>query len=173
MTEIISIISWVAAFFIACMFAPRLAAMFAGTSGTVQTTISNMAGKIGVDANGAVSILTVGVCFVALFVGTLLIGTIVGYLMTSITAVPGISFFNRILGGVFGFAKGYIINLVIIFVVQMTPVAQEPVWAQSQFVQVYQPAVAWLGNVVQPGYESLKATVGQTLDNMKSYKITK
>jgi membrane protein required for colicin V production len=141
--------------------------MFSGTSSSVQTTISDVASKIGVDASGAVSILTVGVCFVALFVGTLLLGTIISYLMSSITAVPGISFFNRVLGGVFGFAKGYIVNLIIIFLVQMTPAAQQSVWAQSQFVQGYQPAVVWLGNVVQPGYESLKAKVGETLEGMK------
>jgi membrane protein required for colicin V production len=164
--EVVSIVSWIAAFFIACAFATKLAAVFAGSSNIVQTTVSSVASKIGVDASGAVSTMMVGVCFVFLFVGTLVVGSIVNHILTTIADVPGISLVNRGLGAVFGFVRGYLITLVIIFIVQVTLGIQTMAWTQSQFVQVFQPSVAQLSNLIQPGLESLKTKVGQSIESI-------
>ena len=164
--EVISIATWVAAFFVACAFSAKLAAVFSSSSGVVASTVSDAASKIGVDASGAIPTMMVGVSFVVLFVGTLIVGSIVNYVMSSVTSVPGISLINRGLGGLFGFIRGYMVILVIMFLVQMTSAAAAQSWTQSQFVQAFQQSVIWLGNIIQPGLESLKTEVGQTLENI-------
>ncbi len=164
--EVISIVTWIAAFFIACAFSTKLAAVFSSSSGVVASTVSAAASKIGVDASGAVPTMMVGVSFVVLFVGTLIIGSVINSIMASVTSVPGIGLINLGLGGLFGFMRGYMVILIIMFLVQMTSAAQAVSWSQSQFVQGFQPSVIWLGNIIQPGLQTLKIEVGETLENI-------
>lgn len=143
--EIISLVAWVTGICIGYLFAPKLAALFA-TNSAVQGTLAQTGSKIGEHASLAGHSFTVTICFVILLMGTLIVGAIINYGMAKLVQESGISFFNRLLGGVFGFAKGFIVTLAILFGTQLTSYAQEPAWQQSQIVQAYQPAIAWLQN---------------------------
>jgi len=166
--EIISIGAWAAGLFIGFMFAPKLAALFTDSS-AVQATLTHAGSKVSEHATTESS-FAVGVCFVILLVGTLVIGAIISYIMAKVVQVSGISFFNRLLGGVFGFIKGFIVNLVILFCTQMTSYAEEPAWKQSQIVQAYQPVIALLENKMGPEFEDLKAKIKQALDSGQDAK---
>lgn len=166
--EVISIGAWVVGLFIGFMFAPKLAALFTDSS-AIQATLTHAGSKVSEHATTEGS-FAVGVCFVILLIGTLIIGAIVNYIMAKMVQVSGVSFFNRLLGGVFGFAKGLIVNLVIIFYTQMTSYAQEPAWKHSQIVQAYQPVIVLLENKMGPEFEDLKAKVKQTLDGGQDTK---
>ncbi|MBV9576801.1 MAG: CvpA family protein, partial [Gammaproteobacteria bacterium] len=54
---------------------------------------------------------------------------------------------NRLLGAVFGFARAFILVLVIIFLVQLSSANEKPVWNKSLIVVTYQPMVTWLRSV--------------------------
>jgi len=162
--EIISLLTWIAAFFVGTLFARPVAAYFSN-SDTAQSAITSA--STGFEATtGQISSFAVGASFCVLFFGTILIGAIIGYIMNAAVESTGVSIVNRLAGGLFGLGRGYLINLVIIFLVQLTPMAEQVFWTDSVLVHRYQPAVVWLGDRVQPGLESLKSRVGQTLENL-------
>lgn len=167
--EVISLVAWATGIFIGYLFAPKLADLLAGSS-AVHGTLTQTGSKIGEHAATAGNSFTVGVCFVILLVGTLLIGAIINYIMAKVVQDSGMSFFNRLLGGAFGFVKGFIVNLVILFCTQFTSYAQEPAWQQSQIVQAYQPVIAWLENKMGPDFEDFKAMIKQTLNSGQNTK---
>jgi membrane protein required for colicin V production len=156
--EVISLCTWIAAFFIASTFAKPLANAFSAGN-DAQSTLSSVP---------HISYFALGVSFAVLFFATIIVGTIFGYLATRVVEGGGISFFNRLLGGVFGFARGYLVNLLIVFLVQLTAFAERPIWTQSSLVHSFQPTVKWLGDKVQPGFESLKSRVGESIEGVSS-----
>jgi membrane protein required for colicin V production len=165
--EVISIVSWFAAVVVASMFSSRLAATFTSDP-SVQSALTDASTSMGVNAAQPVSYFAIGISFVILFVGTLIIGSLINYFLSRAAEFQGISFVNRALGAVFGFARGFLLNLVIMFLIQLSPLGQQAFWKQSQFVQSFQPAIVWLANVVQPGLEGIKAKMDQTLQNVGS-----
>jgi membrane protein required for colicin V production len=168
--EVISLFTWIAAFIVAILFSTRVASMFTG-SDQVQSAVSNASNNIGMNASQSVSVLSIGVSFLLLFVATLIIGSIINYIISRAVESGGISFINRLLGGVFGLARGFLIILVGIFLIQLSPVQDEPWWQASQFVKSYQPSVKWLGDTVSPGFENLKAKVDDTLKNVNTQQM--
>lgn len=160
--EVISLLTWIAAFFVSAYFSSSLANSFT-SSQQVQSMLNSTNG-----GQHSASLLSLGVSYVALFVGTLLAGTLINYFISSAVETGGISFANRFLGGIFGLIRGILVIFVMTFLVQLTPVGAQPVWSQSQFVVALQPAIHWLDEIVQPGLASLKSQVGNTLKNVNT-----
>lgn len=163
--EIISLLTWIAAAVVASLFATQLAAAFTSSS-KVQSAVSSASTSMGINATQQVSLLSIGISFIVLFCITLLIGSIINYFISRAVAAPGLSITNHIFGGIFGLARGFVINVVLIFLVQLTPLSQELAWTSSRLVATMQPTVIWLSNIIQPGLQSLKARMGQTLQNV-------
>jgi membrane protein required for colicin V production len=165
--EVVSLITLIAAFVVAIMFANPLATAFTSSS-SVQNAVSQASTAIGASAAQPVSYLALGLSFGLLFAGTIIAGAIISSILNLAfqTGILGIG--NRILGGVFGFFRGYIINLVMIFLVQLSPLGSQSWWQQSQLVGAFQPQVAWLGDLVSPSLANLKAKFGQTLQGVNS-----
>lgn len=165
--EVMSLVTLVAAFVIAAMFANPLAVAFT-SSPSVQSVVSQANSAIGVNTSQPVSYLALGLSFGLLFAGTVIAGAIITFFLNFAFQAGLLGMGNRILGAGFGLARGFIINLVIIFILQLTPISGEGWWAQSSIVQSYQPAVVWLGGVVSPSLADLKSKMSQTLQNVNS-----
>lgn len=165
--EIISLLTWFAAFIIAGLFANPLASYFS-SSQAVQSAVSSASGTLGTTAANQVSLFSLGISFAIIFFAVILIGTMLGYLLNQAVVGSGVGIGNRLLGGIFGFGRGYLIVLVLIFLVQLSPISKEQFWSQSSLVPSFQPAVEWLSNFVQPGLASLKAKMGQSMENFDS-----
>lgn len=165
--EFVSLVSIIAAFIVASMFASPLATAFTNTE-TVQNAVNQASTAIGMSAAQPVSYFALGLSFAVLFVATIIAGSIISSILNIAlqTGILGVG--NRLLGGVFGLARGFIINLVMIFIVQLTPLGTSSWWVQSQFVNDFQPAVQWLGNIVSPSLANLKEKFGQTLQDVNS-----
>lgn len=163
--EVVSLIALVAAFAVATLYSNQLALQFTSNS-AVQGVVSDASSAIGVSAAAPVSYAAVGVSFAIIFAGTLLLGSLVGLILNLFFTVGFMGTLNRLLGAVFGLIRGFIINLVLIFVIQLTVVGNQPAWHQSQIVTQYQPAVAWLNGIVTPGIETLKEKAGGSLQDM-------
>lgn len=165
--ELISLITLVAAFVIASMFANTFAQSLMNSS-LVQGLMSQTSTATGINASQPVSYIAIGLSFAVIFGGVVLMGSLVGYFIGMAFQVGMLGIGNRLLGAVFGFVRGFIVNLVIIFVVQLSPLGGEPWWQQSHFVGAFQPAVQWLGNLVSPSLSQLKEKFGQTWQDVNS-----
>lgn len=166
-SELVSLATLVAAVFIAVMFSSDLAAYFTQTP-IVQAAVSQTSSVIGVSTQKPVSYVAIAISFGVLFFCTILVGAVVRMLLNIAVTTGFLGMGNRLLGGVFGLARGSLIALVIIFLVQLTPISKQPVWHNSQVVVAFQPAVVWLGDVVSPSLVNLKTQLGTTVQNMGS-----
>lgn len=165
--EVVSLATIVAAFIIASMFASPVAAMFT-SSQAVQNVVSQASGAIGANASQPVSYIALGISFLLIFIVVNIVGSIISSILSIAVQAGMLGVGNRILGGAFGVLKGYIVTLVFIFIVQLTPLGSQTWWVQSQLVQEFQPSVQWLANLVSPSLANLKNTFNQTLQNVNS-----
>lgn len=165
--EVISIITIVAAFLIASTFSGQISDMLMN-SVAAQSMIKSLSTNMGVNAAGPVALLTLAISFLILFILVSIVGEIVNYLFSGLFKLPGLGIVNALLGGGFGFVRGYLICIILMFVVQLTPVAQNDSWTQSQYVQSFQGAVQYLASYAQPTIDRLKQKVGQSLQSFNS-----
>lgn len=165
--EVVSLITLIAAFVIASMFANALA-NYIMSMDIIRNLIGQASTSTGLNAAQPASYLALGISFGLLFAATVMLGSFVGYFLNVAFSTGILGFGNRLLGGLFGLVRGVIMTLVIIFVVQLTPVSSQSWWMQSSFVRSYQPAVQWLGNLVSPSLNNLKSRLGQTLQDVNS-----
>lgn len=163
--EILALLTWVAALAVAVMFSSKIAAMFTGSS-TAQSIYSSSS-TLSAGGQQPLSLITLSVVFVLLFVATFVIGSLITSIVSRAIESGGISFINRILGAAFGLLRGYLVVVLIIFVVGMTPFETQAWWTDAKLPPAFRPAVTWLANMVQPGLENLKSTVGQQIDSVK------
>ena len=81
--------------------------------------------------------------FSSLFLVVLLIGGMVTYLVGKLVEKTGLSGTDRLLGGVFGGARGLILVLAMILVAGLTPIPRDPWWQQSRTIQGLMPLAEW------------------------------
>lgn len=155
MNEIISILVWLTAFVVAFTFAKPVALAFTHPSTSASAT------------SQSISALAIGLSFLGLFITTFVIGSLIHYIITKTTQYQGIGLLNRFLGALFGFGRGFLINLILIFLIQFTTLTHQPLWAQSQLILAYQPAIQWLNTLTRPHVENLKITVDQEMYKFK------
>jgi membrane protein required for colicin V production len=156
--EVLSLVSWVVAYIAATMFASQLAARFGGAS------VSSMASSAGVNvgAHGEIldksaSYLSTGISFAVIFFLTLIVCSMLTRVISYAVDSGALGVLNRLLGGVFGSARAGLVIVLMIFLVQFTPLSEKPVWLGSKFVVAFQPYVKLLENLVQPHLKDLKA----------------
>lgn len=165
--EVVSLLTWIMAFIVAITFTYPLASAFTSSS-SVQGIVTQASSAIGMSASQPVSYLALVICFLILFAGTILAGSLLGYFLNFAFQVGTLGIGNRLLGGIFGFARGFIINLVLIFLVQLTPFNKASWWQQSQFVASFQPTVQWLDGIISPNLGNLKAKIAQEFQKVTS-----
>ena len=165
--ETISLIALIAAFIVATMFAQPIASIFTHTS-SVQTAVGHTSEAMKTDTTATVGYVAIACAYAILFVGTILIGAIIGFIFNIAIQATTLSFGNRLLGACFGLARGFIFNVVLIFLVQLTAFGAEGAWKNSRLVPYFQPTVNWLSSVVSPTLANLKERFGSTLQNANS-----
>lgn len=124
--EAVSLAGWIAAFVIANMFVGEMAAF-------LQQWIANVTGRY-------------VAAYALLFAGMLMVAGIAGKLSAQVVKVTGLTLLDRLLGTVFGFARGIIIVLVVVYVLRQLARPQNVLWLdESQLM----PHVDMLGQWVQ------------------------
>ncbi len=122
--EVLSLLSWVAALWVALTFSHSLANLF-------QSQISIPSGRL-------------TVAFLVLFVGTLLITGIVNFLIGKLVIKTGLTGTDRALGSLFGTARGIAIVLVLVVLAGLTPLPEDPWWLGSMFLAHFESAALWV-----------------------------
>jgi membrane protein required for colicin V production len=126
--EALSLAGWVAAFVVANLFAVQMAALLAGL-------IDNATGRY-----------LAG--FAILFIATLLVTGVVNLLVRQLIRATGLGTLDRLLGTVFGLARGLIVVLVVVFVVRQLAPPEEQTWLfESQLVPHLDMLAQWVQTV--------------------------
>ena len=109
--EVLSLITWVAAFILAQWFAPDVAQML--------------------PMSGAGEAVRYAAGFVLTFVAAVFAGGLVAVLVKKLISVAGLAPADRMLGAVFGLVRGVVGLLALTVVVAMTPLKKSLWWTES------------------------------------------
>ncbi len=83
-----------------------------------------------------------------LFVATLLVGALVNFLIGELVRVTGLSGTDRFLGMAFGAARGALLVVVLVGLLSLAPVQQDPWWQQSSLVPHFLLVADWSKNFI-------------------------
>ena len=128
--EALSLIGWLAAFWVALTFSAPLAQEFLMSIGIPSVRMV--------------------VAFILLFVVTLVLTAIVNRLAGQLVKRTGLSGTDRMIGMVFGIARGVVLVAVLVMMAGMTTLPQDPWWQESQLIGVFEQLAVWLQHNVAP-----------------------
>lgn len=116
--EALALVGWVAAVWLVLSFTQPVAALFAE-----QVEVPSV---------------RMGIAALTLFVGTLIVAGIVVYLVGLLVDKTGLSGTDRMLGVVFGAARGVIIAAILVLLAGLTPLPRDPWWHASALLPRFQ-----------------------------------
>lgn len=82
--------------------------------------------------------------FLLLFVCVLLLGIAINYLAGKLVAKTGLTGTDKMLGVVFGAARGAVIVAILVLMAGLTPMPQDPWWQESQFLGYFEEFALWM-----------------------------
>ena len=126
--ESISLATWLAAGFIALTYYLVLADILA--SYIESPTISQAA------------------AFAILFISTLVIGAIINYMVSQLVNKTGLSGTDKMLGIIFGAARGVLIVSMVVLFAGLTPMPQEAWWQESVLVEQFMKVALWIRDLL-------------------------
>ncbi len=132
--EALSLAVWIAAFLLAFQFSGTLAE-------SLENTISLPSART-------------ALAFSAVFILVLVVGGLLTYLVGKLVEKTGLSGTDRLLGGVFGAARGLIMVVVMILVAGLTPIPRDPWWEESSTIQSLMPLADWAGAFLPESIQS-------------------
>lgn len=144
--EVLSLVTWFFAFIIAVKFSITIQALLEGHIENVQARYI--------------------VSFISLFIISLIVGSLVSFLIGSLIKMSGMSATDRVLGMLFGFARGTLILVVLTSLLSLSPtVVETDLWKQSAFVPKLVVLKDWARNLLGKGTEFINdsSLIKQTL----------
>ncbi|HET6633206.1 MAG TPA: CvpA family protein [Rhodanobacteraceae bacterium] len=124
-TEVLALVIWVAAFWVAWTFGERVAAVFASS----------------IELPWARLVLGYTLCFV----GVLVVGSLLRFVLHKLIDGTGLSGSDRMLGMVFGLARGVLVVTLVVLLAGFTPMPGASWWQHSRVLPGFQEAAQWLG----------------------------
>lgn len=88
--------------------------------------------------------LRLGLAFLIVFLVVLLLGGIAGFLIGRLVDKTGLSGTDRLLGMVFGAARGAVLVAILVLLAGLTPFPQDPWWRESHLIVQFQHLAVWL-----------------------------
>jgi membrane protein required for colicin V production len=122
--EVLSLIAWIVAIWVAMTFTEQVAGFFANVIEAPSMRLT--------------------AAFALLFLGTLLAAAIVNYVIVSVARKTGIGGTDRLLGLVFGVARGAVVVALIVLAAGLTPLPNDPWWRQSQLIGYFEGGAMWM-----------------------------
>lgn len=86
--------------------------------------------------------------FAVLMVVTLTVGGLVNYLIVQLVQRTGLSGTDRLVGMVFGLARGVLLVTVLVLLAGLTPMPQDPWWHESQLLPYFEELALWLRDLL-------------------------
>jgi membrane protein required for colicin V production len=122
-SEVLAIVCWAAAFWLAWALGERVAAQFSA-----------------IEVPSVRLLVGYGLCFFAVLV----LGALVSFLMRKLVKGSGLSGTDRMFGMVFGLVRGLLVVTVVVMLAGFTPLPHDPWWRQSQLMPTFQNGAEWL-----------------------------
>ncbi len=110
--EVLSLVGWMAAFYVSQMYAPLAAAWL--------------------PMEGSSQMLRYAAGFVVVFIAVLVATVLVSWLVKKLVSAVGLGPLDRLLGSLFGLLRGVVILLAVTVLVGMTPMRETEAWKQAQ-----------------------------------------
>lgn len=82
--------------------------------------------------------------YVCVFFSVLILGSIFNYLLSLIVVKSGLSGTDRLLGMVFGSARGILLVAVVLLLIASTSFVEDDWWKESALIPHFQSLIAWL-----------------------------
>lgn len=123
--EVMSIVVWIAAFWLSMRLSGPVA-------GLLEPYIET-------------DVLRAGISFAIIFALTLLLGSIAAFLISRLMGNTALTRADRVLGAFFGAARGVLIVALAILLLGLTSVPREPFWRESLMITQLQPWVCKIG----------------------------
>lgn len=127
-SEVLALVVWVAAFWLAWTFGPAVAGYF----------------EHSIDVPSVRILVGYGLCFIAVLV----LGALLRYLMSRLVQGTGLTGSDRMLGMLFGLLRGLLLVSLLVFLLGFTPFTRDPWWKQSQLLPTFTGIADWLGDRV-------------------------
>lgn len=125
-SEVLALVIWIAAFWVAWSFGDRVAAYF-------DTRIELPSARL---------LVGYGLCFL----GVLILGALLRFVMARLIEGTGLSGSDRMLGMLFGLARGGLLVTLAVFLLGFTPFTRDPWWHRSQLLPSFEGAAGWLSD---------------------------
>lgn len=127
--EAMSLVVWVAALWVTISFSGRLSELF-------QHHIHS-------------SLIRTAAAAVVLFFGSLIVGAILNSLITLLVDKTGLSSTDRVLGIIFGVARGVLVVSVLILIAQFSTIPASNSWRESFLIPHFKPMEQWLQELME------------------------
>lgn len=88
--------------------------------------------------------LRLGVAFFLLLLATLVVGGLVNFLVVRIVERTGVSGADRLVGMVFGFARGVLVVAALVLLAGLTPIPGTSWWYESELVPYFKEPALWM-----------------------------
>lgn len=93
------------------------------------------------------SVRTIAACAL-LFVVTLLVGGLINFLLAQLIRATGLTGTDRLLGMIFGAARGLFLVVILIGLLSLAPVEQDTWWQQSTLIPHFLLIADWSKNLI-------------------------
>ena len=126
--EVISLVIWVVAIIVSFIFYRYIAELLVNVihSDSVRLVIS----------------------FTGLFLATLILGMLINYLIGQLVSNTGLSGTDRVLGVVFGIARGVLVIVFLMMLTGLTPFSKEESWHESVLIPHFYPIETWVKSLL-------------------------
>jgi membrane protein required for colicin V production len=130
--EVLAIVGWLAAIYAAKTYATQLVPLLPADIPTEQ--------------------LRILAAYVIVFIGVLLISSLLTIALSSLIKKIGLNWFNRFLGGFFGLVRGLLIVCVLVFLAGLTSFPKDARWTNAMFSApleaLVKSALPWVPQIV-------------------------
>jgi membrane protein required for colicin V production len=124
-SEVLALAIWIAGFWVAWTFGPRVAVYF----------------EHSIPPPSVRMLVSYGLCFIVV----LLAGAMLRFLVSRLIQGTGLGGTDRLLGMFFGFVRGVLLVTIAVFLVGFTPFSRDPWWRDSITLPYFQGTADWLG----------------------------
>ncbi|MBE1162715.1 CvpA family protein [Dyella acidiphila] len=129
-SEVLALVTWIAAFWVAWTYGPAVSAHF---DHSIQSPMVRL-------------LVGYGLCFIAV----LILGALARFVLHQLVDSTGLGGTDRLLGMIFGFARGVLLVTLIVFLVDQTSFAHEAMWQQSTLLPQFKGMAGWLEHELPP-----------------------
>lgn len=151
--EVLSLVRWVAAFWVAFVFGAQVGELYGQWLHEPAERI--VAGSV------------------TCFVGVLIVGGLVAWAMRRLITVSGLRGGDSLLGMAFGLVRGLLLVTFVVLMLGFTPIPKDAAWyRQSTLLPAFQDGAAWLAGALPPEVTHYMEIGGKSLPTVPRVPIS-